>query len=97
MNFNSLHFLIFLIVVLLLYWLLPHRMRWALLLVASYYFYMSWNVWLVFLILGTTIVSYGAGILISKTNNGALKKFYLITTLVVCLGVLFFFKYFDFL
>ena len=97
MNFNSLHFLIFLIVVVLLYWLLPHKMRWALLLVASYYFYMSWNVWLVFLILGTTIVSYGAGILISKTNNGALKKFYLITTLVVCLGVLFFFKYFDFL
>lgn len=97
MNFNSLQFLVFLAVVLLLYWVLPHKARWALLLIASYYFYMSWNAWLVFLILGTTLVSYGAGILISKTESKGLKKFWLIATLAVCLGVLFFFKYFDFL
>lgn len=97
MNFNSLQFLIFLAAVLVLYWILPYKIRWVLLLIASYYFYMSWNAWLVFLILGTTLVSYGAGIIISKTQNKAWKKFWLIATLIVCLGVLFFFKYFDFL
>ena len=43
MSFNSLEFLVFLPVVVLLYWLLPHKARWILLLVASYIFYMSWN------------------------------------------------------
>lgn len=97
MNFNSLAFLIFLVVVLILYWLLPHKVRWVLLLVASYYFYMSWNPWLIFLILGTTLVSYGAALAISKTRSARWKKFWLISALVVCLGVLVFFKYFDFL
>lgn len=96
MNFNSIEFLIFLPVVLLLYWILPHRARWVLLLIASYYFYMSWNVELIFLILGTTLVSYVAAILIEKTDKKWLKRLYLIITLIVCLGVLFFFKYFNF-
>lgn len=97
MNFNSLQFLIFLPVVLLLYWLLPHKARWVLLLVASYYFYMSWNAWLVFLIFGTTLVSYLAAIAISRTEKKRWKKFWLVLATTVCLGVLFFFKYFDFL
>ena len=97
MNFNSLQFLIFLAVVLVLYWVLPHKVRWVLLLIASYYFYMSWNVWYVFLIVGTTLISYGAALAISKTENKRWKKFWLILTLVVCLGALVFFKYFNFL
>lgn len=97
MNFNSVVFLLFLGIVLLLYWIMPHRFRWILLLVASYYFYMSWNPWLVFLILGTTLVSYGAALAISKTEKRRWKKFWLVLTLVVCLGVLVMFKYLDFL
>ena len=97
MNFNSLHFLIYFPIVLLGYRLLPHKARWAWLLAASYYFYMSWNPWLVFLILGTTAVSYGAGITIEHTNKAGIKKLLLITTLVVCFGILVFFKYFNFL
>ncbi len=97
MSFNSLEFLLFLPVVLLLYWLLPHKFRWAWLLLASYYFYMSWNPRLVFLILGTTLVSYGAGLLISKTQNVKIKKLLLAITVIVCLGILVFFKYFNFL
>lgn len=97
MNFNSLQFLIFLAVVLLLYWLIPHKFRWLLLLVASYYFYMSWNAWLIFLILGTTAVSYAAAILIHRAKSRRLKKCWLAVTLVVCLGALAFFKYFNFL
>ena len=57
MSFNSLEFLVFLPVVVLLYWLLPHKARWILLLVASYIFYMSWNVWLIGLILITTVTA----------------------------------------
>ena len=97
MTFNSLEFLIFFPVVTALYFLLPNRFRWMLLLGASYYFYMSWNPRLVFLILFTTLVSYGAALLLERTDNKALRKTYLIVTLCACLGVLFFFKYFNFL
>ncbi len=97
MSFNSLHFLIFFALVLALYWVIPNRFRWILLLAASYYFYMSWNAVLVFLIAGTTLVSYGASIAIEKTKRVSIKKLLLALTLIVCLGTLVFFKYFNFL
>ncbi len=97
MTFNSLQFLIFLPIVIVVYFILPHKVRWIWLLIASYYAYMSWNVWLVFLILGTTVVSYVAGLLIARTEKKSVKKFWLVLMLVVCLGVLVFFKYFNFL
>ena len=97
MSFNSLEFLIFLPIVVLLYWVLPHRVRWVLLLIASYYFYMSWNAWLIFLIMSTTLVSYVAAILIERTESVKTKRIWLVVTLVICLGCLVFFKYFNFL
>ena len=97
MNFNSLQFLIFLPIVVTVYHLLPHKVRWIWLLAASYYFYMSWNALLIFLIVGTTLVSYGAGLLIEKSQKTGLKRLWLVITIVVCLGALVFFKYFDFL
>ena len=97
MTFNSLQFLIFLPVVIILYFIVPHKFRWLILLIASYYAYMSWNPWLVFLILATTIVSYLAGILLPKTQNQKVKKLLLAITIIVCLGILIFFKYFNFL
>ncbi|MBD5132157.1 MAG: MBOAT family protein [Clostridiales bacterium] len=96
MSFNSVSFLIFLPVVVILYWVLPHRFRWIMLLVASYLFYMSWNPWLIFLIVFTTAVSYVAGLLIEKYDNKKAKKACLVITLICCLGTLFFFKYFTF-
>jgi D-alanyl-lipoteichoic acid acyltransferase DltB (MBOAT superfamily) len=69
MTFNSVQFLIFFPVVTVLYFALPNKFRWMLLLVASYYFYMSWNPSLVFLILFTTVVSYGAALLIEKSES----------------------------
>ena len=69
MLFNSWQYGIFLPVVFGIYWLLPHRLRWILLFVASYYFYMSWNAKYVVLILFTTIVSYIAAILIEYRKN----------------------------
>ena len=97
MLFNSLAFAIFLPIVFILYWAVPHKYRWIILLVASYYFYMSWNVKYVVLILLTTFVSYLCGILVEKTDKKSMKIFWMVLALVVSLGVLFFFKYFNFI
>ena len=97
MSFNSLVFLIYLVIVVTLYYVIPHKLRWGMLLVASYIFYAYWNFYLIFLIVGTTLISYFAGILISKIEKQWQKNLWLILTLVVCLGCLLFFKYFNFL
>ncbi len=96
MLFNSLAYGIFLPLVFILYWLLPHKFRWMLLLVSSYYFYMSWNPKYVLLILTTTLISYLAAIFVEKSDNIMFKKIILAVTLTVCLGILFVFKYFNF-
>lgn len=95
--FNSFAFAIFLPIVFILYWILPHRFRWALILAASYYFYMSWNAKYVFLILFTTFISYLAALFIEKAQTRKAKKWILAGTAIACLGVLFFFKYFNFI
>ncbi len=97
MTFNSLQYLIFFPIVALLHFVIPTKYRWIMLLVASYLFYMSWNPNLVFLIAFTTIVSYAAARLMERTENPKAKKAYLTVTLAACLGVLFFYKYFNFL
>lgn len=96
MLFNSMAYAIFLPIVFLLYWGLPHKYRWVLLLVASYYFYMSWNPKYVILIIFTTIISYFCGLLIYKAETKAKKKIFLMCSLCSSLGILFFFKYFNF-
>ncbi len=96
MLFNSYAYAIFLPIVFALYWLIADKYRWILLLIASYYFYMSWNPKYVVLILGTTFVSYEAARLIENTESKKKKKQYLVATAVVCMGVLFLFKYFNF-
>ncbi|MBQ7859421.1 MAG: MBOAT family protein, partial [Faecalibacterium sp.] len=97
MLFNSLAYAIFLPLVILAYFAVPHRLRWAVLLVFSYYFYMSWNPELVVLILFTTTVSWSAALLVEKWNDRpALKKAALVISVGLCLAVLFFFKYFNF-
>ena len=97
MTFNSLAFVIFYPCVLLLYFLLPHRARLPLLLTASYFFYMYYQPTLIFLILGTTAVSWLSAWGISRSRSGALRRLLLALTLIVCIGTLFFYKYFDFL
>ncbi|MCL4128979.1 UNVERIFIED_CONTAM: hypothetical protein GTU68_046359 [Idotea baltica] len=97
MLFNSIQFIYFFPIVLLLYFLSPYKWRWLVLLICSYYFYMSWNVDYVFLILFTTIISYGAAIMIERSKTQKTKKIYLATSVVASLGVLFFYKYFNFI
>lgn len=69
MLFNSLQFGLFLPFVFIIYWTLPHRFRWILLLIASYWFYMSWNPKYIILIFFTTFASYLAAILIEITDK----------------------------
>ena len=97
MIFNSLAYLIFFPIVITCYFLMPFKFRWAFLLAASYYFYMSWKIDLIYLILLTTVISYICAILIEKTENIKRKRIFLTIALISSLGVLFFFKYFNFL
>ncbi|MBE6572712.1 MAG: MBOAT family protein [Ruminococcaceae bacterium] len=97
MNFNSIEFLIFFPIVMLLNFVVPTKFRIIPLLAMSYYFYMSWNPELVFLILFTTVVSYLSGLVIEKTESVAKRKVWLAISIVASLAVLFFFKYYNFL
>lgn len=97
MNFNSLAFLIYLPVVTAGYWLLPHGGRKYWLLAASYFFYMYWNPLLIFLLLFSTAVDYGCSLAIEHfRNRPALPKAFLLVSILMNLGLLFFFKYWDF-
>ena len=97
MVFNSIAFLIYFPIVLLLYFVLPKKLSWVMLLLASYYFYISWNIELIYLIVFTTVVSWGSSMLIERTQRKGIRKLFLVLTLVTCLGILFFYKYFNFL
>jgi len=95
MLFNSFEFAIFLPVVVLMFFALPHKYRWLWLLVSSCVFYMAYIPWFILVILTTIIVDFFAGIFISQ-SQGATRKFGLIASLFVNVGILFFFKYFNF-
>ena len=95
MLFNSYHFLYFFIVVTTLYFLLPHRFRWFMLLVASCYFYMTFVPIYILILFFTIVVDYFAGIYIEK-SHGRTRKWFLVASLVANIGVLAIFKYFNF-
>lgn len=94
MLFNSFHFLIFFPIVTLIYFFIPYRVRWIWLLITSYYFYMCWNPKYAILIATSTLITYLSGILISKSKDK--KKLWVALSFISNLGILFFFKYFDF-
>jgi alginate O-acetyltransferase complex protein AlgI len=96
MLFNSLHFLFFFPIVVAIYFSINHKYRWILLLFSSYYFYMSWKAEYIVLIIFSTLVDYIVGIQIYKSKNKTRKKIFLALSLIVNLGLLFTFKYFNF-
>lgn len=97
MLFTSFRFLAFFPCVFLLYYALPFRFRKYMLLAASWYFYMCWKPEFIVLLLLSTAVDYFCGIAIERrrTSPGRGKAF-LGLSLAVNLGLLFFFKYFNF-
>ena len=96
MNFHSLEFLIFLPVVFVLHWVLPHRFRWALLLGASSLFYFWWNFWTGFLLVGARLVSWLCGRGIARSQSPYTRRALLVLALITCLGCLAVFKYAGF-
>ena len=112
MLFNSFGYAIFLPVIFLLYWALPGKWRWALLLAASYFFYASWGAAYIPVLLLTTAVSYFAALYIegagrrparqktgrrrTKPGSPAAGKTVLILSVTFCAALLFFFKYLNF-
>ncbi len=96
MIFNSIEFLVFFFVVILVFYSIPHRFRWMFLLAGSYYFYMCWKVEYVFLIILSTLIDYWAGRMMSDEPVKKKRRKYLAASLIVNLGLLFFFKYYGF-
>ena len=96
MLFNSTQYAVFFPIVVAIYFSTPHRFRWAFILLSSYYFYMCWKPGYVVLIIITTLVDYAAGLLMESAGTGAARRRYLILSLCSNLGILFFFKYYNF-
>ena len=99
MLFNSLDFAIFLPLVCILYWGLcrkSKRHQNLLILVASYVFYGWWDWRFLSLLLISTVVDYTVGIRLKKANRANHRKLLLFISLAVNLGLLGFFKYYNF-
>ena len=69
MLFNSLEFMIFFPVVCLVYYVIPHRVRYIFLLACSYFFYMCWNPTYALLMLTSTAITYVSGLLLSSAEK----------------------------
>jgi len=95
MLFNSFQYWIFFLIVVVLFYSVPFRIGKLLLLGASYVFYMWWDPRFIVLILTSTVADYFLGILLERAS-GRRKKLLLWASLLVNLGILGFFKYYDF-
>ena len=99
MLFNSFEFLLFLPIVFCLYWFVFNKnLKWqnALVLVASYFFYGWWDWRFLGLIFLSTVVDYFVGLAIEKQEEDKKRKRLLYVSVFFNLGVLGFFKYFNF-
>ncbi len=97
MLFNSIDFLIFFIFVTTLYFALPHRFRWFLLLVASCVFYMFFKPEYILILGFTIVIDYYAGIKIESAKSPGARKRFLVLSLIANIGVLAVFKYYNFI
>ncbi len=99
MLFNSIDFAIFLPIVFALYWFVTQnnlKHQNFLIVIASYFFYGWWDWRFLSLIIFSTVVDYTIGVLLSKENNQKKRKLFLWISILVNLGFLGFFKYYNF-
>lgn len=96
MIFNSVDFVIFFLVVYGLYLSLKHKGQNVLLLASSYFFYGWWDARFLSLIVISTLVDYVVGLKLTATDSPKARKGLVTISLVVNLGMLGFFKYFNF-
>ncbi len=99
MLFNSFDFILFLIPVFILYWSLFQKslkIQNLFILVSSYFFYGFWDWRFLLLILASTIVDYFVGLQIHSSNTKKLKTTWLWISILFNVGILGFFKYYNF-
>ena len=97
MLFNSFHFLLFFVIVILLFYIIKPAYRWTLLLAASIYFYVSFIPVYILILFAIILIDYYAAILIERSTGPRQRRFYLVASLVANLAVLVIFKYWNFL
>lgn len=99
MLFNSIDFAIFLPIVFIIYWFVVQKnlkIQNLFLLLASYLFYGWWDWRFLFLLLFSTVVDYTVGVLLLRTDDKIKRKLLLAVSIVLNLGLLGFFKYYNF-
>jgi len=99
MLFNSIEFIFFLPLVYTLYWFVTNKNlknQNLLIVIASYIFYGWWDWRFLSLIIFSTVSDYSVGYLLSKTDTKTKRKFLLWVSLLTNLGILGFFKYYNF-
>ena len=104
MLFNSIQFLIFFPIVVLIYFIIPARIKNFWLLMASYYFYMCWNAKYLLLIIFVTTITFISGLLLERIKENSIcekrgtyfAKSTVALSFVLTLGILLYFKYFNF-
>lgn len=102
MLFNSIDFLVFFPLVVLVYFVIPRKARYLWLLVASYYFYMCWNPQYALLMATSTVITYASGYLIDRINHSGstkkekYRKLCVAGSLISNLSILAIFKYANF-
>jgi alginate O-acetyltransferase complex protein AlgI len=95
MLFNSLEFLVFFPLIVLMYYISSNRSKWITLLLGSYFFYMWWNPAYILLIVISTLIDYVLAIVLENCS-GSKRKLLLGVSIATNLGILFIFKYYDF-
>ncbi|MFM2214010.1 MAG: Peptidoglycan O-acetyltransferase [Bacteroidota bacterium] len=99
MFFNSFHFAIFLPIVFILYWFVGHKSKINqnyILIVASYYFYSCWDWRFLFLLIFSTLLDFSCALKIERSNTPAARKLWLWLCIIVNVGFLGVFKYYNF-
>lgn len=97
MLFSSIPFLYFFLpCVLILYFAVPKRLKNAVLMLVSLFFYAWGEPKYVLIMVATILVNYGAGLLIEKFRGNVLSKVFVVLSVAVCLASLGYFKYADF-
>ena len=96
MVFNSINYLLFLLLVTIIYYLTPHRFRWITLLAASIVFYWSFVPVYLLVLIAVILLNYFAGLFMESTEGKKRKRIYL-AGIVGNIAILAFFKYYNFL
>ena len=97
MSFDTPGYMLFLCTVVLLYRVCPRRFRWALLLASSLFFYACWSLPLTLVIAGVVLLTYGCAHCIQHAKSILGWRLGLSAAIAGCVGLLFWFKYFNFL